>query len=183
MPRLARGNGYDIVIRHLAVGRVSFGGILEDSTYTFCQMSYDVGHDLSIVSQTGSWPNGSPPAIRPAACHEEAAGGSIPPRVPSAGSQGRGTSEGPRPEGHRAEMAGGLGEGPRVRREGRSGPPEMVLDRPLSVHEWIPAPRVRDLVPAGGVPVAVPPDARLQRPPSAGVPLHGPPHPRRREAC
>src|SRR5205807_4494175 len=52
MPRLARGNGYDIVIRHLAVGRVSFGGILEDSTYTFCQMSYDVGHDPSIVSQT-----------------------------------------------------------------------------------------------------------------------------------
>src|SRR5438046_2002030 len=52
MPRLARGNGYDLVIRHLAVGRVSFGGILEDSTYTFCQMSYDVGHDPSIVSQT-----------------------------------------------------------------------------------------------------------------------------------
>src|SRR5436190_4046988 len=55
MPRLARGNGYDIVIRHLAVGRVSFGGFLEASTYTFCQMSYDVGHDPSISSKTGAF--------------------------------------------------------------------------------------------------------------------------------
>src|SRR5881396_2409984 len=251
MPRLARGNGYDLVIRHLAVGRVSFGGILEDSTYTFCQMSYDVGHDPSIVSQTeafqasrnfipyaryktsferrksglhttpvpreklyaippiaacgpekkgpnpprsaateapagetqaGSEPTGSPSASRPAARHEAAAEGPLSPPVPSAGSQGRDTAEGPRPARHRGEMAGGLGEGPRVRREGRSAPPEMVLDRPLSVHERISASRLRNLVPAGVVPVAVPPDARLQRPPSPGLPLHGPPDPRRREA-
>src|SRR5437773_11175633 len=125
-------------------------------------------------TQAGSEPTGSPSAIRPAAGHEAAAEGPISPPVPSAGSQGRDTAEGPRPARHRGEMAGGLGKGPRVRREGRSGPPEMVLDRPLSVHERIPASRVRDLVPAGGVPVAVPPDARLQRPPSASVPLHRP---------
>src|SRR5207247_1787328 len=199
MPRLARGNGYDLVIRHLAVGRVSFGGILEDSTYTFCQMSYDVGHDPSIVSQTEAFqasrnfipyaryktsferrksglhttpvPREKLYAIPPiAACGPEKKGPN-PPRsaateAPAAESQGRGTAEGARPARHRGEMAGGLGKGPRVRREGRSGPPEMVLDRPLSLHERIPASRLRDLVPAGGVPVAVPTDARLQRPPS-----------------
>src|SRR5207245_9325673 len=36
-------------------------------------------------------------------------------------------------------------------------------------------------VPAGGVPVSIPADAGLQRPPSAGVPLHRPPDPRSRE--
>src|SRR5713226_2189479 len=76
-------------------------------------------------------------------------------------------------------MAGRLGQGAGVRRAGGPLAAEMVLDGPLSLHERVPAHRVRDLVPPGGIPVSVPADARIQRPPPAGVPLHRPPDPRR----
>src|SRR5207253_2135921 len=65
---------------------------------------------------------------------------------------------------------------------GRPDSSEVVHDRPISVHERVSAPRIRLVLPAGRVPVPVPAHARVQRAPSAELPLHGPPDPGRREA-
>src|SRR2546421_12404800 len=94
--------------------------------------------------------------------------------------EGRLVAEGDRPTGVRGAMASRLGRRRRLCCESGSGAAQVVLDGPVSVYERIPAPRFRDLVPPGGIPVPVPPDAGVQRPPSAGTPLHGPPDPRRR---
>src|SRR3989304_2454476 len=87
-----------------------------------------------------------------------------------------------RPPDDRAEVAEGVDQGLRLRRPGEPVPPEMVHERPLSLCERLPASRLRDVLPAGGGPVPLPPHARIQCPPSSGVPLHGPADPRGREA-
>src|SRR5437899_12714910 len=79
-------------------------------------------------------------------------------------------------------MAGRLGKSRRVRRPGGPDSSEVVHDGAVSVHERVSAPRMRLVLPAGRVPVPVPPHARVQRAPSAELPLHGPPDPGPREA-
>src|SRR3989475_4789353 len=99
---------------------------------------------------------------------------------PRAGERPERRGTGP-PAEDRGEVAIRVGARTRVRRARGCRPPEVVFDRAVSVHERIPAPGVWYLVPAGRVPVSFPPDARLQRAPSPGVPLHGPPDPGGRE--
>src|SRR6267143_5182458 len=74
-------------------------------------------------------------------------------------------------------MANGLGRRRRVHGEGRPVTAQVVFHGPVSVHEWVPAPGLRDFVPQGRVPIPVPPDAWLQRPSSSSLPLHGAPDP------
>src|SRR3972149_6313428 len=95
-----------------------------------------------------------------------------------AAEEGRGSrppnqEEHARPPDDRAEVAEGVGPGLRLRRPGEPAPPATGHARPLSLCERLPASRLRDVLPAGGVPVPLPPHARVQCPPSSGVPLHG----------
>ena len=90
--------------------------------------------------------------------------------------------QGDRSAADRGQVAGRLGEGERERRASRSDAAQVVHDRPVPLHERVPTPRFRDFVPASGVSVAISSHARVQRPPSGGVSLHGSSDPGRREA-
>src|SRR5436309_10085443 len=104
---------------------------------------------------------------------QESAGARPRPRAHE-GPARRGTE---RPAADRGEVAIRVGAGAGICRARGRPPAEVVLQRAVSVHERVPAPGLRYLLPARGVPVSLPTDARLQRPPSAGVPLHRPPDP------
>src|SRR3989442_3144228 len=87
-----------------------------------------------------------------------------------------------RPAADRGQVAIRVGARARIRRARGGRSAEVVLHGAVPVHEWVPAPRLRNVVPAGRVPVSIPADAGVQRPPPAGVSLHRPADPGSGEA-
>src|SRR5713101_268287 len=87
-----------------------------------------------------------------------------------------------RPAADRGQVAIRVGARTCIRRARGGRSAEVVLHRAVPIHERVPAPRVRNVVPAGRVPVSIPANAGLQRPAPAGVPLHRPADPGSGEA-